>query len=348
MVVWGSMVIQSLVRLFGRRRRKKPETTPSAAIRPAPMLTTPSRPAPAAGVLITWESELRAIAAETSAWTVETGGDLFGRWQANPTVFLATKAGPKAQRNNAHFRLDVDYLRELSEPLAAEWALRYFGDWHSHHRLGLSAPSSGDRRRIRQLGNRNQFPGMAEIIATTEGSYHKSIIRVHPWFYDLSVEGEPAALRVKVLCGCSPIRQALIVQGKFPEQSLRAWEDVPLERVRLGDQSDPPSLETLSDLDATTRERTLSHLVEALRQVSGGPIEQHTTAFGHIVVARIEEPHHLAFAIDGKWPMSVLEIHRLDRNAGTTTPISTRDGLIAVDIAGIVEVFRAAKASGRT
>lgn len=63
------------------------------------------------GVLITWESELRAIAAETSAWTVETGGDLFGQWQANPTVFLATRAGPKAQRDNTHFRLDVDYLR---------------------------------------------------------------------------------------------------------------------------------------------------------------------------------------------------------------------------------------------
>src|ERR1039458_9677214 len=31
--------------------------------------------------LVTWESELRAIAAEASAWSIETGGDLFGRWQ---------------------------------------------------------------------------------------------------------------------------------------------------------------------------------------------------------------------------------------------------------------------------
>jgi hypothetical protein len=295
--------------------------------------------------LITWESELRAIAAEASAWTVETGGDLFGRWQANPTVFLATKAGPKAQRNNAHFRLDVDYLRELSEPLAAHWALRYFGDWHSHHRLDLSAPSSGDRRRIRRLGNRNQFPGMAEIIVTTEGSQHEPIVRVHPWFYDLSVEGEPTALHMNVLPGCSPIRQALIAQGKFPEQSLRAWEVVPLQRVRLSDHSGPPPLEKQADVDATTRERTLTHLAEALKQASGDPIEQHATAFGYILVAKIEEPHHLAFAIDGKWPMSVLEVHRLDRNAGTATPISTRDGLTAPDVAGIVDVFRTAKAS---
>ena len=145
----------------------------------------------------------------------------------SPVVFLATKAGPNAQRSNAHFGLDVEYLRQLSEPLATQWALRYFGDWHSHHRLGLLEPSSGDRRRIRQLGNRNQFPGMAEIIVTTEGLQHRPIVRLHPWFYDLSVEGDPAPMATKVLPGCSPIRQALIARGNLPEQSP----------ARLGDRA---------------------------------------------------------------------------------------------------------------
>lgn len=338
------MIINRLVRFLRRRPPVEPAAGPSSTARPEATPTTPGRLRLRPRVLVTWESELRAIAAEASAWNVETGGDLFGRWQANPTVFLATKAGPKAQRSNAHFRLDVDYLRQLSEPLASHWALRYFGDWHSHHRLGLSAPSSGDRRRIRQLGNRNQFPGMAEIIVTTEGSQRLPVVRAHPWFYDLSVEADPTVLRVRVLPGCSPIRQALIARGEFPEQSLRAWEEVPLERVRIGDDHDPPSLEKRSDADATTRERTLAHLAEALKQASGSPIEQHATAFGHILVASLEEPCHLAFAIDGKWPMNVLEVHRLDRDAGSTEPISTRDGLMAPDIAGIVEVFRTAKA----
>lgn len=341
------MVIKRLAKFFGRRRQEPKASEqgakPSPAVRPAVLPAAGTRPCAALGPLVTWESELRAIAAEASAWTVETGGDLFGRWQANPMVFLATKAGPKAQRNNAHFRLDVDYLRKLSEPLAAQWALRYFGDWHSHHRLGLSAPSSGDRTRIRQLGNRNQFPGMAEIIVTTEGSQSDPVVRIHPWFYDLFVEGEPTALRVKVLPGCSPIRQALIARGELAEQTLRVWENFPLERVRVGDNADPPRLERQSDVDATTREKTLAHLAEALKQAGGGPIEQHATAFGHILVAKLDEPHHLALAIDGKWPMSVLEVHRLDRDAGTTEPISTRDGLGAPDVAGIVEVFRAAK-----
>src|ERR1700685_2713935 len=78
---------------------------------------------------VTWESELRAIAAEASAWSIKTGGDLFGRWKGAATLYLATKAGPNAQRNNAHFRLDAEYLRQLSEIFATDWALRYFGDW---------------------------------------------------------------------------------------------------------------------------------------------------------------------------------------------------------------------------
>ncbi len=336
------MIIKRLAEFLGRRP-KGPVTNLSATARPEAIPIRPVRPLPGLGALITWESELRAIAAEASAWTVETGGDLFGRWQTNPTVFLATKAGPKAQRDNTHFRLDVDYLRQLSEPLAADWALRYFGDWHSHHRLGLSAPSSGDRRRIRQLGKRNQFPGMAEVIITTEGSQDEPVARVHAWFYDLSGEEDPSMLNVRVLPGCSPVRQALVARGELPEQSLSVWQDVPLARIRIGDEPQPPTLEREADVDATTRERTLGHLANALKQASGAPIEQHTTAFGHILVAKLDEPHHLAFAIDEKWPMSVLEVHRLDRSAGTAEPISTRDGLVVPDVDGIVEVFRAAK-----
>lgn len=337
------MVIKRLAKLFGRRRRKA-STPPQSPPLPVPVETSGARPRASDRTLITWESELRAIAAEAAAWTVETGGDLFGRWQASPTVFLATKAGPNAQRNNTHFRLDVDYLRQLSEPLATDWTLRYFGDWHSHHRLQLSEPSSGDRRRIRQLGNRNKFPGMAEIIVTTEGSHRAPTVRIHPWFYDLSGEGEPTAMPVKVLAGCSPIRQALRARGAFPEQALHAWENVPLDRIRIADAVHLPVLTSQPDVDATTREKTLSHLMDALKAASGAPIEQHATAFGHILVATLKEPRHLAFAIDKNWPMNVLEVHQLDRVSGSAEPISTRAGMTALDIEHVVEAFRTAKA----
>jgi hypothetical protein len=88
------MVIQRLAKLFGRRLAEGPPALPKAEVRAADVRSRP----PAAGTLAIWESELRAIAVETSAWTIETGGDLFGRWQGTPIVFPATKAGPKAQR----------------------------------------------------------------------------------------------------------------------------------------------------------------------------------------------------------------------------------------------------------
>jgi len=176
----SDMLIQRLARFMNRR---SPPKTPSA-------------------VLLTWESELRAIAAEASAWSIETGGDLFGRWNEAPIILLATKAGPNAERNNAHFRLDVEYLRQLSETLATDWALRYFGDWHSHHRLGLSSPSGGDQKRIHSIAGRNQFTAMAEIIVTLEDTRGEPIVRIHPWLYDTATaKSGPLPLRLKVLPG---------------------------------------------------------------------------------------------------------------------------------------------------
>lgn len=333
------MVIKRIATFLSRRRSKV--LPPSASVPRTDR--APARQASQKNIVI-WESELRAIAAESAAWTVETGGDLFGRWEGDAVVFLATKAGPNAQRDNAHFRLDVDYLRQLSEPLAADWALRYFGDWHSHHRLGLSAPSSGDRRRIRQLGNRNNFPGMAEIIVTTEGSRQTPIVRIHPWFYDLSGEEEPVAMSVVVLAGCSPVREALSARVAFPEQSLEEWRSVALDRVRIGDAGESPILRKKQGVDSATRERAVSHLAEALERESGAPIEQHTTAFGKILVAQLKEPHHLAFAIDQHWPMNVLEVHRLDRATGGAEQVEAPSGLMVPDINGVVQMYRAVKA----
>jgi transcriptional regulator with XRE-family HTH domain len=297
-----------------------------------------------AGFLVTWESELKAIAAEASAWSIETGGDLFGRWHDVPTVLLATKAGPDAQRDHAHFRLDIDYLRHLSETMASEWVLRYFGDWHSHHRLGLSAPSGGDRRRIASIGTRNQFTSMAEIIVTLDGRPDDSIIRIHPWVYDLTAgEVAPSPLRVKVLPGLSPIRQALISRKALPEQELHAWEKASLQRIRIAAANAPPALEPAFDVDSMTRERVLAQLFDALAHESGAPIEHHATGFGSILVARLQEPHYLAFAVSSAWPMAVLEVNRMNRADGSTEPVNTPPGLTAPDIPRILEVFRTYK-----
>ena len=318
----ADMLIKRLQKIFGRR----------------------ALPAPAGGFLVTWESELRAIAAETSAWSVETGGDLFGRWQDVPTIFLATKAGPNAQRDNAHFRLDVQYLRELSESVANDWSLRYFGDWHSHHRLGLAAPSGGDRKRILSIAGRNQFIGMVEIIATLEDSRGTPTVRIHPWLYDFSGRNnDPLPMRVKVLPGLSPVRQALIAQETRPEQDFNGWKKIPLHRIRIGTETAPPTLEASFDVDTITREKTLSQFAAALQQASGHAVEHHPTGFGCVVVAELKKPHYLAFALGAAWPMPVLEVDRLNRNLGSSDPIQTPEGLSALDVARLIEIFNAEK-----
>jgi transcriptional regulator with XRE-family HTH domain len=320
----SDMLIQRLARFMSRR-------------------TPPKAPT---GLLLIWESELRAITAEASAWSIETGGDLFGRWNEAPTILLATKAGPNAERNSAHFRLDVDYLRQLSGILADDWALRYFGDWHSHHRLGLSSPSGGDQKRILGLAARNQFTAMAEIIVTLEDTRGEPLVRIHPWLYDLSMRNDgPLPLRLKVLPGLSPIRQALITRKVLPEQNLSAWEKVPVQRIRIGSEVAPPALEATSDVDSATREKVLLQLSEALQSESGDDVEHHVTGFGSILVARLKGADYLAFALGAAWPMAVLDVHRMNRTSGRTEPLKKSVNLVAADIPGIVKVYQSAKAS---
>lgn len=298
------------------------------------------------GFIVTWESEVRAMAAEASAWSIETGGDLFGRWSEIPIIFLATKAGPNALRDNVHFRLDVEYLRKLSESMASDWSLRYFGDWHSHHRLGLSAPSGGDRKRIIGIGGRNQFTTMAEIIVTLEGNQTEPTVRIHPWLYNLaSKSSDPVPLRLRVLPGVSPVRQALLARRELPEQDLFAWEKLSLHRVKIGTETNSPTLEPVAEVDVATIEKALTQLGDALEKESGAPIERHATGFGCIVVAEMHHPNYIAFALGSTWPLSVLDVQVLNRENGSTVPAKFVTGLTALDIPRVIEVFRAVKGS---
>jgi len=131
-----------------------------------------------------YESELQSIGVESTAWDTETGGDLFGIWNEQPIVYLATNTGPNSVRDTAHFKLDVDYLVKLSGELNDKWGLRYFGDWHSHHRLGLDAPSSGDKNRLARIAPKNNFDKMVEFIVTFPHDYHNTKnIHIHPYLY---------------------------------------------------------------------------------------------------------------------------------------------------------------------
>jgi len=133
----------------------------------------------------------------------------------------------------------------------------------------------------------------------------------------------------------------------MPEQELFAWEKISLQRIRIGSDAVPPALEPTSDVDLVTREKTISQLAAALEQASGSPVEQHSTGFGSVLVARLQRTHYLGFALSAAWPMNVLEVHRLNRADGSTESMEAPAGLVAADIQGIVSVFRSAKENER-
>lgn len=92
----------------------------------------------------------------------------------------------------------------------------------------------------------------------------------------------------------------------------------------------------------------IPRIAKTLTEASEEPIEQHKTAFGQIVVAKLMREQHLAFAIEEKWPMSVLEIHHINRTSVTTEPLGVPADLPASDVMGMVNAISALAPRGKS
>lgn len=272
--------------------------------------------------IITWESEIRAIAADALRWTTETGGDLFGSWANSAVVYLASLAGPAAVREAAHFRLDIAYLRELSQQLTSDWGVRYLGDWHSHHRLGLRAPSSRDKRRIGRVAARNAFPAMAEIVVTLEDRVGDTHVYFHPWVYRGEDKTKPSPASLEILSGASPVREVLIARGLLPEQELHRWVDVSAERIVEGVVRRDAGPDEHADLYDGIVGRLLDDVARALEGACGKPVERQKAAFGTVLAAPLDDTRLVGFAVSRDWPCPILEIDSIDRGQQTAAPIA--------------------------
>ncbi len=180
-----------------------------------------------------YESELRAIAQETLAWESETGGDLFGIWEPEPIVFLATRMGPDSKRSKSQCQFDLPYLERLSIFLASEWSLNYFGDWHSHYLSQVDVPSRTDRNRIGRLLERLGFPRIIEFITNVSDGPPDVIrnVRIHGFDFPRDTWYSPDALTVSVVPGISPVRDALSRRREFLEQQWTGWTAVRMEMI---------------------------------------------------------------------------------------------------------------------
>ena len=77
---------------------------------------------------------------------LETGGELYGIFdeKGNPIVSYISGPGPNALHQYAAFKQDMDFYRQERDFNHSEKRLSLIGMWHSHHKIPLHEPSSGD------------------------------------------------------------------------------------------------------------------------------------------------------------------------------------------------------------
>lgn len=101
----------------------------------------------AASCAIIYQSELDYISRCIQDYPhIETGGQLFGfvTETGEPVVCYALGPGPRANHQVTFFNQDETYLEHIYGMLNRIYGLRYIGEWHSHHQLGLARPSGHD------------------------------------------------------------------------------------------------------------------------------------------------------------------------------------------------------------
>jgi len=302
----------------------------------------PARTIPQSTFLAIYESELQAIALETSSWKVETGGDLFGIWGDIPIIYLATRVGPKAIRSDARFRLDVDYLVKISFDLNNEWGLRYFGDWHSHHKLGLHSPSSGDRNRIKRLAEKNSFSGMAEFITSFATDSKKDrIVQIHPFSYRDFPEANPVDSLLIVLKGLSPVREVLIRRKLMPAQHLETYSMFQIDKIKIPEEPLGRVIGGEGNQQKLISERLILNAGAEFKHISSKDIEMHKTSFGHVFVVPTTDEQYIAFAVDGQWPHKILQVDRMDRKIGQSVELDVNvESLSLLDLDGIIKCYK--------
>lgn len=116
-----------------------------------------SRPA---SMAIIYRSELDYISRCIHDYpNIETGGQLFGfvSEYGAPVVCYVIGPGPRSNHQTTFFNQDTEYLQSSYNELSRRYGLRYIGEWHSHHQLGLAKPSGHDARTIFRGIQRHQF-----------------------------------------------------------------------------------------------------------------------------------------------------------------------------------------------
>lgn len=139
---------------------------------------------------------------------IETGGDFFGFWtkDGNPVVQYVIGPGENTTRTETSFYQDIPYLKKCGILLNGKFGLEHIGGWHSHHRLSLAQPSSGDVNTMRNALRDNNLPNFLISICNIG---NKANVTINGFLFSKKYENDYVPCQWEVLKGTSPIRESL-------------------------------------------------------------------------------------------------------------------------------------------
>lgn len=111
----------------------------------------------------------------------ETGGNLFGLWSDNQEPVLHVVLGPAigCTQTEVSFYQSIPYLQRVGKLLTEQFQLCHIGEWHSHHQLHLSEPSTGDSSTV----SRNFPRGTCGFLLIIANIIPDGTVTLSPYLY---------------------------------------------------------------------------------------------------------------------------------------------------------------------
>jgi len=169
----------------------------------------------------------------------ETGGNLFGLWAGDGEPVLHVVLGPAigCTRTEVSFYQSIPYLERVGGLLTKDYQLCHIGEWHSHHRLRLSEPSSGDSSTV----IRNYPRGTCGFLLIIANILQNGQVSLSPYLYK---EGQRNYEKGEInkLPGQSPFRLVDVILRhilKDEDKSSTVNEQRPREGYRPSSASSP-------------------------------------------------------------------------------------------------------------
>ena len=150
----------------------------------------------------------------------ETGGNLFGLWNNDEEPVLHVVLGPAigCTRTEVSFYQSIPYLERVGRLLTERFLLCHIGEWHSHHKLRLSEPSSGDSSTV----IRNFPRGARGFILIIANILPSGVVELSPYLYRQGQTTYEKGLIRPLGSPCSPFRKIDVIKENIERDEDRS------------------------------------------------------------------------------------------------------------------------------